>query len=343
MANPTALPSTMKAQLLMAYNQPYEYCNIPLPSMEEPHDVLIKVEAASYCHTDAVLAAGKMAPNPPSFPHIGCHEFAGTVVALASPAVSLRVGDRVGVGGRSFRPCTTCFECISGPSAANPDADPPGYSVYCPNSINNGISGPGGFREYAVVDTRQVALVPDGVSTIDRSVMMCAGLTIYSALKRCKLQRGQRVGIVGCGGGLGHLGLQFAIAMGLKALGVDNADVPLSLARQTTSEARIVDARKEHAETVVKQLGEEDGRVDRGHMGLDAVIILPESQAAFTYGMKLHRNHGTCVVVSFPEKPFQIAVQDLVFRDIAVVGSLVGSNKLLREMLLHPYCSSQFH
>ncbi|SCN80114.1 uncharacterized protein FFE2_04555 [Fusarium fujikuroi] len=333
MANPTALPLTMKAQLLKAYNQPYEYCDIPLPSMEEPHDVLIKVEAASYCHTDAVLAAGKMAPNPPSFPHIGCHEFAGTVVALANPAVSLRVGDRVGVGGRSFRPCTTCFECMSGPSAANPDADSLGYSVYCPNSMNNGISGPGGFREYAVVDARQVALVPDGMSTIDTSVMMCAGLTIYSALKRCKLQRGQRVGIVGCGGGLGHLGLQFAIAMGFKVLGVDNADVPLKLARQTTSQARIVDARKEHADTVVKQLGKQDGRVDRGHMGLDAVIILPESQAAFTYGMKLLRNHGVCVVVSFPEKPFQLAAQDLVFRDIAVIGSLVGSNKLLREML----------
>ncbi|KAF4948043.1 hypothetical protein FGADI_9934 [Fusarium gaditjirri] len=98
MGNPTALPSTMKAQLLKAYNQPYEYYNITLPSMKEPHDVLIKVEAVSYCHTDAVLAAGEMAPNPPSFPHIGCHEFAGKVVALTNPAIPLRVGDRVGVG-----------------------------------------------------------------------------------------------------------------------------------------------------------------------------------------------------------------------------------------------------
>ncbi|KAF4948044.1 hypothetical protein FGADI_9935 [Fusarium gaditjirri] len=99
--------------------------------------------------------------------------------------------------------------------------------------------------------------------------------------------------------------------MGFRVLGVDNADVPLSILRQTTSMARIVDARTKDADTVVKELGEEDGGVDRGHMGLDAVIILPESQAALSYGLKLLRNHGTCVLVSFSEKPFQIVVSQL--------------------------------
>ena len=330
------LPATMKAQFLDAFNAPYSYRDTPLPTISSPNDILIKVDAASYCHTDAVLAAGKMPPNPPSFPHIGCHEFAGTIVALPPgphPPTSLRVGDRVGVPGRSFRPCTECFECAAGPTPEDPDADPPGYSVYCPRSINNGLSGPGGFREYAVVDARQVAPIPDGMSAVDTAVLMCAGLTIYAALKRCALKPGQRVGIMGCGGGLGHLGLQFATAMGLKVVGVDNADGPLELARETTGDARIVDARREDAHTVVKDLGKEDGKRDRGDMGLDAVIILPESQAAFTYGIKLLRNHGKCVVVSFPDKDIQVSARDIVFRDISIVGSLVGSNKLLREML----------
>lgn len=330
------LPATMKAQFLDDFNVPYTCRNVPLPTISSPSDVLIKVDAASYCHTDAVLAAGKMPPNPPSFPHIGCHEFAGTIVALPStpdPPISLRMGDRVGVPGRSFRPCTECFECAAGPTPENPDADPPGYSVYCPRSTNNGLSGPGGFREYAVVDAQQVAPIPDGMSAVDTAVLMCAGLTIYAALKRCALKPGQRVGIMGCGGGLGHLGLQFATGMGLKVVGVDNADSPLKLARETTSEARIVDARTEDADAVAKELGGEDGKQDRGDMGLDAVVILPESQAAFTYGMKLLRNHGKCVLVSFPEKDIQISARDIVFRDISIVGSLVGSNKLLREML----------
>ncbi|RKU49424.1 hypothetical protein DL546_006650 [Coniochaeta pulveracea] len=332
------LPSEMKAQFLEAFSTPYVLRSVPLPSPVKPNDVLIKVDAASYCHTDAVLAAGNMPPNPPTFPHIGCHEFAGTVVALPSSSSSpWRVGDRVGVPGRAFHPCGSCFECVRGPTTDDPDADEPGYSVYCPNSVNNGISGPGGFRAYAVVDGRQVAPIPEGMSAVDTAVLMCAGVTVYAALKRCKLNKGQRVGIMGCGGGLGHLGLQFAVKMGYQVLGVDAADAPLRLAQDIAATEgkgiRIVDARVELAKDIVSQIGEEDDRRDRGDMGLDAVIILPESQNAFDYGMSLLRNHGKCIVVSFPAEGFHLSAWDVVFRDISIQGSLVGSNKLLREML----------
>lgn len=338
------LPRVMKAQFLDAFNTPYNLRSVALPNLESTHDVLIKVDAASYCHTDAVLAAGQMLPNPPSFPHIGCHEFAGTVVALPELDVSapssptsqlLRIGDRVGVPGRAFRPCGTCFECRSGPTPGNPDADDPGYSVYCPAAGNNGLSSPGGFREYAVVDGRQVAPIPNGMSAVDTAVLMCAGVTVYAALKKCGLRPGQRVGIMGCGGGLGHLGLQFAVAMGFEVVGVDAADAPLELARNVVNgTARIVDARAEEAATVVAQLGQVDATQNQGETGLDAVLILPESQAAFDYGVALLKNHGTCVVVSFPEKGFHFSARDVVFRHISIIGSLVGSNKTLREMLL---------
>ncbi|KAH8898470.1 alcohol dehydrogenase-like protein [Thozetella sp. PMI_491] len=328
------IPTVMKAQFLDAFNKPYDLHSVPLPTLTSAHDVLIKVDAASYCHTDAVLAAGQMPPYPSSFPHIGCHEFAGTVVSVSpeSPS-SIKIGDRVGVPGRSFHPCGSCFECSAGPTPEDPDADQPGYSVYCTKSFNNGISAPGGFREYAVVDARQVVPIPDGFSAVDTAVLMCAGITIYAALKRCNLKSGQRVAIMGCGGGLGHLGLQFASKMGLEVLGVDAADAPLALARTVAPDTRVVDARAEKADAIVAQLGKEDGKSDRGAMGVDAVIILPEGQAAFDYGVALLKNHGKCVVVSFPEKGFHVSARDLVFRDISIVGSLVGSNKLLREML----------
>ncbi len=332
------LPTTMRAQLLDAYNEPYDLRLIPLPTMSptSQHGLLVKVEAASYCHTDAVIAAGELPPFPLSFPHIGCHEFAGTVVS-AGVGSSFRPGDRVGVPGRALDPCGKCFECMAGPTEDDPDEDGPGYSVNCPHAGNNGISGPGGFAEYAIVDDRQVAPLPERMNAVDAAVLMCAGVTIYAALKRCRLRPGQRVGIMGCGGGLGHLGLQFAAAMGLRVTGVDNADGPLRLARNVASEkapgAKIVDARLEEAPQVVAYIGREDGKQETGDMGLDAVIILPESQNAFDYGMALLRNHGRCVVVSFPEKGFHVSARDLVFRDISVVGSLVGSNKTLREML----------
>jgi D-arabinose 1-dehydrogenase-like Zn-dependent alcohol dehydrogenase len=325
----------MKAQHLDAFNTPYTLrTSLPVPKPTHPHDLLIQVDAASYCHTDYVLASGEMPPNPPSFPHVGCHEYAGTVVALPDNPAStdIALGARVGVGSRAYRPCGSCAECLDDSS---PDSDPKGYSVYCPHIKTNGIGIDGGWQEYALVDARQVAPLPSSLTSVAAAPLMCAGVTIYAAIKKAGLQAGQRIGIVGCGGGLGHLGLQYATKMGLKVYGIDNADRPLALARGLSNipDAKIVDSRSETAPQVVARIGAEDNKTVSAEMGLDAVIILPESQPAFQYGVDLLRNHGKCVVVSFPQKGFHLSSHDLVFRDITIIGSLVGTNKILREMV----------
>jgi D-arabinose 1-dehydrogenase-like Zn-dependent alcohol dehydrogenase len=215
--------------------------------------------------------------------------------------------------------------------------DEGGYSVNCVCAENNGLSRDGGFAEYAVVDARQIAPIPDSLTAVETAPLMCAGVTIYGALKRCKLKQGDRVGILGAGGGLGHLGLQYGVKMGYQVLGIEAADEPLKLSQETASKLNpqpyIVDAREKKAIDVVEELGGQDGKKALGEMGLDAVIVLPESQTAFDYGMTLLKSHGTCVVVSFPQKGFHINSRDVVFRDIRIIGSLVGSNKVLREML----------
>ena len=334
-------PKSMQAQYLEAYKEPYKLRSVPIPQPSESHDVLIRVDAASYCHTDYVLAEGQMPGLPKSFPHIGCHEFAGTVVShFESPskeASAFETGARVGVPGRSFHACGDCFECrnerVEDPIAM----DEGGYSVNCISADNNGLSKDGGFAEYAVVDARQLAPIPDTLTAVETAPLMCAGVTIYGALKRSGLKAGDRVGILGAGGGLGHLGLQYGVKMGYKVLGIEAADEPLKLAQHVASSLDpglyIVDARKRKAADVVQEIGGQDGKKTLGEMGLDAVIVLPESQAAFDYGMTLLKSHGTCVVVSFPEKGFHVNSRDIVFRDIRIIGSLVGSNKVLREML----------
>ncbi|KAF2096879.1 GroES-like protein [Rhizodiscina lignyota] len=328
------IPRTMKAQFLDAYRQPYSFRDAEVPATSSPHDLLVKVDAAGYCHTDATLVAGHFAPNPPSFPHIGCHEFAGTVVKLsegASPAAkNFPVGTRVGIPSCSFHPCGTCFECTK---EAGPDSDAPGYSVYCAHALSIGVDQHGGFAEYALADARQVVKIPDGFSSVDTAPMMCAGMTIYAALKKCDPQPGRTVGIMGCGGGLGHLGLQFATKMGMAVVGVDAADQPVELAESLSTGAWIVDARKETANAVVKELGRREGKKDRGEMGVDCIVILTESQKAFDYGVQLVKNHGTVVVVSYPVNGFNISAMDIVARKISFVGCLLSSNKLATEML----------
>lgn len=331
----------MQAQFLGAYKTPYELRSIPLPVPSGPHDVLIRVDAASYCHTDFVLAEGQMPGLPKTFPHIGCHEFAGTVIShCASPSKEARAfgpGIRVGVPGRAFHACGKCFECKND-KPHDPFAEDEGsYSISCIEAENNGLSRNGGFSEYAVVDARQVAPIPDQLTALETAPLMCAGITIYAALKRCQLPKGGRVGILGAGGGLGHLGIQYGAKMGYRVLGIEAADAPLKFAQEIASKLeagpRIIDARSNAASDVLQDLGRQDGKTHVGEMGLDAIIVLPESQAAFDYGMSLLKTHGTCVVVSFPEKGFHISARDVVFRDIKIVGSLVGSNKMLREML----------
>lgn len=317
----------MKAQVLEAYNTPYAFKSIPVPDISDQNDLLIKVEAAGYCHTDAVISAGERRPSP--IPQVGSHEFVGIVVAKASSPSSaaevIQVGTRVGVPGRGFHVCGSCFECKD---AKN---DYVGYSFYCPNGGSNGITRDGGFAEYALVDARQVVTIPDQMEAADAAPLMCAGVTIYNALRRCTLSPGERIGIIGCGGGLGHLGLQFAEAMGLRTTGVDAADGALDLARSLKTKAHIVDARTTEAEDLAQQIGKEDGKSDRANMGLDAVIILTESQASFDYGFKLLRNHGLCMVVSYAEKGLQVSARALVYRDITVRATMLGTHSILRE------------
>jgi propanol-preferring alcohol dehydrogenase len=180
------------------------------------------------------------------------------------------------------------------------------------------------------------------MTAVETAPLMCAGLTIWAALHHEKLRSVRKIGILGAGGGLGHLGVQFAAHLGMDVLAIDASDQSLALLERLVGrmgsvgrKVTVVDVRKQDAAAMLELAGEEVNSASkpRTELGLEAVILLPESQRAFDLGMELLRNHGTMVVVSFPEKKLEISARDLVFRDIAVVGSLVGSNRQLRETL----------
>jgi D-arabinose 1-dehydrogenase-like Zn-dependent alcohol dehydrogenase len=330
----------MRAQVLESFNLPYNFRNVAKPSEPTGGDILVKVEAASYCHTDAVFASGSMWQD---LPRIGSHEFAGTIVAMGSDVSSdlnLKIGQPVGVPGRAFHPCGECYECL------NNEGDPTRYGVWCAKAGNLGLSSDGGFQEYCLVDSRQVAPMPSNMTAVDTAPLMCAGLTIWNALETAKIKmvpgggEGQIVAISGAGGGLGHLGVQFAAKLGCKVIAIDASDSALALLEDIVHDlgasgknVHIVDARKQSAEEVRAQVCGVSEPALEGEKGADAALILPEAQKALDYGMKLLRSHSVCVTVSFPKEGFLINPRDLVFRHISMVGVLVGRNRQLRAML----------
>ncbi|KXL48176.1 hypothetical protein M433DRAFT_152391 [Acidomyces richmondensis BFW] len=330
----------MRAQVLEAFNKPYVFKDIPKPDTLEGKDILVEVEAASYCHTDAVFASGLMWKD---LPRVGSHEFAGKIVGLGpdvDSSLGLKIGMRVGVPGRAYRPCGSCLECKYN------DGDPKGYGIWCPKAGNLGLSRNGGFEEFALADSRQVAPIPNGLTSLETAPLMCAGVTIWNALEVAGVNtaggdnRELIVAIVGAGGGLGHLGVQFAAKLGCKVIAVETSEKALTLLREIVeglgekgSQVTIVDARTERAEDVRFAVSGMPETSLEGERGANASIILPESQQALEFGMKVLRNHSTCVAVSFPIEGFCIQPRDLVFRHISMVGVLVGRNHQLRAML----------
>lgn len=322
----------MKANTLEAFNKPYVLRDdVPEPQLVEALDLILRVEAASFCHTDELLRTGQRAVLP-ELPFVGCHEFAGEITAVGPDVRDFKVGDKIGVPSKGFHSCGTCKECMWTDSIN----DEPGYSVYCPKSKELGLNFPGGFAEFALVDSRAVTKIPDGMTSLETAPLMCAGITIYSALRKCHLRPSQSVGIIGAGGGLGHLGVLFAEKMGLDVVAIEAADGPLRLVKEVaTSSTLIIDARDTDATEVRQKISVQRDTRDESddERGLDAVLVLTESQGSFDYGMKLLKRHGSLMIVAIPKEGFHLSAADICRRDIKILGVQVGSVKMLREMM----------
>src|SRR5688572_25190586 len=207
---------TMKAAVVRAFGQPLVIEEVPVPR-PGPGDVLVKIEACGVCHTDLHAAEGDW-PVKPSPPFIPGHEGVGHVVAVGARVRHVKEGDRVGVPWL-YTACGHCKHCMGG------------VETLCREQLNSGYSVNGGFAEYVLADPNYVGRLPDNVSFVDIAPILCAGVTVYKGLKATDTKPGDWVVISGIGG-LGHLAVQYAIAMGLNVIAVDIDDGKLELARQ---------------------------------------------------------------------------------------------------------------
>ncbi|KKY16792.1 putative zinc binding [Diplodia seriata] len=224
-----AIPDSMLACQVVEFNKPYKIHRIPVPKHSlGPHDLLVKIAVASLCHTDSMVLRGTFTPP---LPCTASHEGAGTVALCGSDVTSFQPGDRV-MCGLYLHPCSACADCLAG------------APQYCPRSAGAiGVHTHGAFAEYARVDARTAVRLPPAVSFATAAPLACAGCTIYRGVVAATgLVAGQCVCLVGAGGGLGHLGVQFAKARGLRVVAVDARDEGLALAREAGADV-VVDAR----------------------------------------------------------------------------------------------------
>lgn len=312
-----SIPKEMRALRLVEYNKPYKLTMIPVPSDLGPHDLLIKVAVASYCHTDSMVALGIFNTRIPMTPS---HEGAGTVVAVGSAvaaSASFKPGHRV-MCGLPLHPCGECPEC-NGPEE--------GWRQYCTRTAGHvGVMIDGCMAEYVLVDSRTTTPLPDEVTFLSAAPLACAGRTVWRGLLQTELNEGQWVAIVGSGGGLGHIGIQFAKkARGLKVVGIDARDEGLHLSRQFGADL-VVDARK-GKENVVREVHKVTGG-----QGVDAAIVLSEDASSTALGCAVTKMHGLLVQIAQPVE-VKIPFQELIFRDIRVHGSVLGSPEESKAMM----------
>jgi propanol-preferring alcohol dehydrogenase len=300
------MPKTMKAAVVHELGQPVAIEDVPVPT-PRPGEILVKIAASGVCHTDLHAIDGDW-PVKPKPPFIPGHEGVGRVAAVGAGVSHVKEGDRVGVPW-IYTACGHCRHCLRG------------WETLCERQQNTGYSVNGGFAEYVVADPDYVGHLPDHVSFVEIAPILCAGVTVYKGLKVTDTQPGDWVVISGIGG-LGHMAVQYARAMGLNVIAVDVDDAKLELARKLGASLG-VNARKTDPMAIVKK---EVG-------GAQGVLVTAVSPKAFEQAMGMVGRGGTVALVGLPPGDFPLSIFDTVLNGITVRGSIVGSRLDLQEAL----------
>ena len=297
----------MKAAVVKAFGKPLVIEDVPVPA-PGPGEILVKVRACGVCHTDLHAASGDW-PVKPAPPFIPGHEAAGTVAALGAGMTDFKLGDAVGVAWLHDA-CLRCEYCETG------------WETLCEHQHNTGYSVNGGFAEYVIASAAFAARLPAGVDFAAIGPILCAGVTTYKGLKETEAKPGEWVVISGVGG-LGHIAIQYAKAMGLKVIGLDIADDKLRLARQSGADQAVNALAKDAVERVLDITGG----------GAHGVLVTAVSTPAFGQALHMVRRKGTVSLVGLPPGEFPTPIFDVVLKRITVRGSIVGTRRDLDEAI----------
>lgn len=278
-----------------------------------PHDVEIEILYCGVCHSDLHTARNEW--HGTVYPCVPGHEIVGKIVSVGSAVKKFKTGDKAAVGCMvdSCRECQYCKE---------------GLEQYCergsvatynsPDQYISSVQTYGGYSESIVVHEDFVLRVPDNLDLAATAPLLCAGITTYSPLRHWNIRPGKKVGIVGIGG-LGHMAVKLAKAMGAEVIVF------------TTSQSKVEDAKRLGADDVILSTDKDQMRRYFGklHFVLDAV----SAQHDLNLYLRLLRVDGTLTLVGAPEHPLPVAPFSLIPYRKSFSGSMIGGIPETQEML----------
>ena len=277
-----------------------------------PADVAIQIEWSGVCHSD--IHTGRSEWGEVMFPCVPGHEIVGRVIEVGSDVTQFSTGQRVGVGVY-VDSCRECEHCLSGMSNYcvkgmigtynNPEREGDGYTL-------------GGYATGIVVDHGYVVTVPESLDPAGAAPLLCAGITLYAPLARFNVGKGTKVAVVGLGG-LGHMGVKFAVAMGAEVTVISH------------SASKEADAKKLGAHHFL--LSSDDEQMKSHRFAFDVILNTVSVPIDVDAYLELLGYQGTFVQIGLSGQPYCFSAGTILYQGRSIVGSMIGSVGQLREML----------
>jgi uncharacterized zinc-type alcohol dehydrogenase-like protein len=282
------------------------------------HDVALDIKYAGICHSDIHQVAEEW--GPAIFPMVPGHEIAGIVTSIGSAVTKFSIGDKIGVGV-FVESCRTCSSCTQG------------LQQYCVEGMTGTYNGLerdgktvalGGYSNNFVINQDYAVHIPDNLALEGVAPLLCAGITLYSPIKHWNVGPGMKVAVMGLGG-LGHMGVKFAVAMGAEVTVLSHSPTKKADALAMGAHHFVSTKDPESLTSLAKTF--------------DLILNTVSAELEIGDYLNLLKLDGTLVVIGLPGKPYQVHVGTLLNGRRSIAGSMIGGIAEMQEML--DYCGEK--
>ena len=296
----------MKAAVCEAFGKPLILSEVPVPS-PGPEEVLVRVAACGVCHSDLHLVDGDWKDWGTPLPIVPGHEVTGIVEKAGAGVKNLSPGDRVGIPWMQYA-CGECAPCRAG------------AEMLCALQKSTGVTVDGGYAEYVKAPAAFAHRIPEGLDLVEASPLLCAGITVFAPLRRAGNLAGKTVAVAGIGG-LGHLGIRMAAAMGARVVAVLRGEEKKALARELGAK-EVVDSDKEKIGKRLAAMG-----------GADLILLTGISAKLFEQCIPGLGPNGTLVVLAAIAEKASLIPAGLITGQKHICGSVIGTRDDMDAML----------